>query len=496
MSNRKMTPILSKLSALMNSIDLTNAAGTVAYTMISGVGRGEFKSTVRYLGSVCYLVMEISLKTCQPVLRGYSAGIRNYAHEILIGSHCFNTMAHDPSNRSRLRFPASDAVGLAASRMLTHMAGGQNLITDDDVFLPEMLAQVDDDVLVKGVNSEKLRAHGRLVRANADKFAGFYVPDNGRVVELRDAEQPEHMWIVIETANGGRSEVLVPKNATLNFEVVNGGDCPEVRMGNSLVKNLDNVSDLVCEDFAWQSVIQTAVLPNGTSAKLVPFAYVSEAIRQKRVQARAVYEDVEALMGPPIENPAPIVLAGVADPASIQASAGPARSQALSRFRRELGDYSVFATDEDLLHGMYSPNDPLHLSGMATIQHWNISHERSMLLTRPDCFADFQGMKPSWRRLLRNPDLEPVLQDVIREADLVGTNGDYAEAALRVLRQYPTLCSRTITNVSSLANEQAEGERVRDYLVDLHKRVRGGTEPKAEDEVHDDERHPATASVS
>lgn len=493
MASRKMTPALQRLSALVGSLDLTNAAGSVALTMISGVGRGEFRSPVRYLGSVCYMAIEVSPVTCLPVIRGYTAGVRNFAHEILIGSHQFNTMAHDPTGRSKLRFPESDAVAMAASRTLQYMASGQGLVNEDDVLLPELLAQVDTDVLSKGVNSNKLRQLGKHVRQQGTNWAGFCTPVSGHVIELRATDNEEHIVAVVQTEDEKLYEVRLPKKAKFVFSAKAESDATPVRAGQSLIEHLHNVSDFVLEDFAWRSLRREVTLPNGSVAEVVPFEYVSEAIRQKRVEPIAIYEDMENLLGPALENPAAIVRAGIELPEMIHEASPEVQSMALSRFRRELGDQSCFASDEDLLSALQYPTQPLHVTGMAHIQHWKITNERSMLLKRPDCSADFQGMRAAWRRLLRNPDLEPVLQQVIEQADAATTGGDYGEAALSILRQYPTLCGRTISRVQALVDEQADDERVRSYLTDAHARVHG---PMAEATAEEtaDERDTATVS--
>jgi len=490
MSHRPSS-VLAKLAAMVGSIDMTHAAGSVAMTMISGVNKGEFKTPIRYLGTVCYLVLEVSPVSCQPVIRGYSAGIGNYPHEVLFGAPRFNNMAHDPSGRSRLRPPQSDAVGLASLRMFPYMASGAHIIEEDQVQLPQILAQVNDDVLAKGANSGKLKALGKELRKNCRNWHRFASPVTGQVTEMLPTENENHYKLVIETV-AGRHEVLVPAGCTLDFEYADGAPAPFVTAGQQLVRSLDGVRDYVCEDFAWMSLIQTITTPKGQEVKVVPFGYLSDAIRRKTVQVEALFEDVEPLLGPPIENPAKIVLAGIPNAEQINEGDHPVRAQAISRFRRELGDTSVFATDEDLLQGLQYPDDPLHLSGMAKIQHWTISHEKSMLLTRPECFADFQGMRPSWRRLLGYPDLEPVLHRVMTEAEKDAEN--YTEAALSVLRRYPTLTAKTIHRVEAMQNDNADHETVRTYLSGLHKHQQGGEEETESPEATYDDQHAEAVS--
>jgi hypothetical protein len=460
--------VLSKLSALVGSIDMSGAAGTVSMTMISGVGTGEFPSPIRYLGSVCYLALEISPISCHPVLRGYSAGIGNYPHEVLIGSRRFNTFAHDPSGNSRLCPPKSDAVGFAAYRMFKHSASGDNIILANNVVLPELLAQVSDDVLARGAGSPALCELGHQLRSQAASWPAFAAPAAGQVVEMRyDATNRERVVLCIETAASQMYEVVVPANATLTFPIADGAPAEFVTAGQPLVRHLDGVPDHVCEDFAWQSLIRTVKNPAGQEVRVVPFGYVASAIRRRAVQVEAIYEDVEVLLGPPIENPARIVLAGFSGGAEVLKDAA-MRGQALARFRRELGTLSSFATPEDLATGLAYADSPLHLTGLAAVQQWRVSDEKSLCLARQDCFADFGGFKASWRGMLRDRDFAPALAMAISAADQVrGTEG-YAEAALRILRQYPTLAAKTISRMSDMSQCGTEDKVVREFLVDLH----------------------------
>jgi hypothetical protein len=462
-SNNPVHKARQMLSALAGSIDLSQAANTVGLTLISGVGLGEFPSAIRYLGSVCYAALEVSELTCQPIMRGYVAGVGMYPHEVLIGAHRFNTFAYDLSGASQLRFPEQAAVAMAASRMLRHMAVSEPTMPDDAV-LPEFLAQVPADVLVRGADSPALTRLATQLRTHARMWPAFRAPISGQVVDAQPcANDSEMVYVTIRSANGVRHDVLLPTEAEVSYGAVQDGVYPFVEAGQQLVSSAERASDRVCEDLAWRSVIRDVRTPRGELVTVVPLRYVGPAI-ERGLQPLAMFEDVSALLAPGMENPAAEVLTKLGNPRDILSAEVKIQSHALATFRQILGEYAVFGTDEDLLQALASPDEPLRLSLMACIQHWQLSDRRAMLLQREDCFADLQGLRQTYKGLLRRADLVPVLQRALAAAsEAKQAGGRYEEAAMTILRQYPTLCASQLARLELLGRNR-DSAAAEDYL--------------------------------
>lgn len=451
--------LLIKLSALVGSLDLSEAAGTVAMTVISGSGLGELRGPVRHLGSLTYVVLEVSPLSCRPVLRGYTAGIAKIPHEVLIGSRRLNSFAYDLSGTSEAEFPKSPALALTAIRMLQHMANGQQEMSADEVELPEMLVQVEADVLERGANSEALKRQTEQLKRHLAVWPQFRAPITGQVIEFRRCEDPEFSYLTLQGVNGQRHDMLVP-TAGVPIELggvdAGAGIYPTVETGQQLIGDVSRVPHRVLEDFAWRSVIRNVQVPGvSTQVAVVPLRFVAAAIRRGTVQPIAMYEDVERLCQADYPNPAPELVGSVGTPQAILGDES-IKTHALARFRHELGEYATFGTDQDLLAALTDHEAPLSLSRLACVQHWRLSDAASMLLHRDDCYADLQALRHCWERPLASPDLVPVLRQA-DEAARQRTDVPYAAAALEILQRYPTLCTSQISHLELLSrNRQSE----------------------------------------
>lgn len=488
--HRKPDEALTRLAALAGSVKMDAAASTIGMTLISGVGCGAFPCSVRYLGSVAYLVLEVTAHNKQLLMRGYTAGIGQFQHEVLIGSARFNTLAFDLSGLSRLRRPENRAVALAGQRLLLDMSESTdselhdqdsqssrrvrwlpravrdavNLVTPETVVLPELLVEVPAAVLQRGCDSPALVEEGRRLRAAAHQLPQFRAPVSGRIVDVTPVPDTndELAYVVIEDAHGQRHSVLLPSDSDVTFSSVPG--CyDEVQAGAQLVSSLENVSDTVCQDLAWMSIIRTVKTVNG-EVTVVPMRFVSPAIRRQTVQPVHLYEDVSALLGPKLSNPAHEVLAQIDQSKSILNADPATQNYALDKFRQKLEEFAAFGSDEDLLQALANPDQPLQLSGMACVQQWRISDQQSLRLRRADCYADFWGLRQQWANLLTRADLVPVLTQAHQLGQAAKVAGQrYEAAALQILQQYPMLCAEQISRLQ-LFSRNPDSSTSEEYL--------------------------------
>lgn len=391
-------PLIAELLAMAANLNLP--PDYVAYTVIPATRDGNFLDTdgLEALGDVRHVIVQTT-QDGRVMLRVYR-GCRATPSRVAIGGASGNLHACWLNKPGAVPQWANDAhLVAAAARCLQSLsaASEEDELLPKQIVLPHYYAVYPSARLVKPLHSRGLfRLAGYLRRQGTVRC--LQSPLNGMVTKVEPctgqtllgaAIEPYFSFVTLHDPESGLyHDVLVPWEHGTEPLVQPG---QSVTVGSDLVRLTADTPQAVAVMVAWWAAKHAAPYWGATDVEALPMEL---AWPLHSAPAQAYLEDVAALLGHAVSNPAAQVRESLQIAAPLSACGDDMVGLLLAEFRYVLGSDAAYASDDDIRQALDNPAGPLVLRGLARVQIWQSTWR--MKLYRPGVYADFQRQARRW----------------------------------------------------------------------------------------------------